>query len=232
MNKFSLGNKESHYYRNNANRLGWGEQSANLDKERVELIKSYSKGEKVLDVGCGVGLYVNLLCELGYDGYGVDVVEEFIRKNRKEKKGVFLKGSAEKLPLKSKEVDTTLLFDILEHGDDIQILKEATRVTKQTLLVIVPREVDRELEQSGVIFRHYLDKSHLREYKEEDFKKLEKRTGLKLVHLQKVHPLYNETIFWVLFGGSKPLKKILRKIILLLLPKKKYYTEYFAVFEI
>lgn len=220
----------SKYYSKNASSLGWGEESASLDKERVELIKKFIKGKKVLDVGCGIGIYVDFLSSLGFESVGIDFVSEFIEKAKKNMRGVFVRAKADKLPFKEREFDTVLLFDILEHGDDLKILNEA-KIVGNRFLVIVPRKVDIDLQKSGVIFRHYLDKSHLREYESKDLEKLAKNCNLKLVYLEKVHPLYNETIFLSLFEGSVFLKKLIRKLVFLLLPNRIYPTEYFAVLD-
>lgn len=221
--------KRANYYLKFSLSLGWDNNSG-LDKERLELIKKFIKGKKILDVGCGFGLYVDYLSRQGFDATGLDFVEEFIKKATL-RRGTFIKGRADKLPFRNNEFDTILLFDILEHGDDIKILEEAKRVSKERILIIVPRKVDYQLEQSGVIFRHYLDKSHIREYEEKDIEKLAKSVNLKLTYIKVVHPLYNETIFLSLFDGPIILKKIIRKIVFLLLPKKIYPTEYFAVLD-
>ena len=223
--------KSSGYYLDSAARFGWGEESAKLDKERVALLINFIDGSKVLDVGCGSGIYVDYLSSLGYQVWGLDFVEKFIEGEKKNKKGNFVKGTAEKLPFEDNLFDTVFLFDILEHGDDKKILQQAKRVTSKRIIIIVPRVVDKELEQSGVIFRHYLDKSHLREYSEDDVKSLIKMVGLKLIYLKQVHPLYNETVFAALFRGPVLLKKIIRKIVLSILPIHQYPTEYFAVLE-
>lgn len=221
------------YYRNQARQLGWGEDSAVLDNQRLKLLNKYVVGEKVLDVGCATGIYVNYLSNRNLKSYGVDIVHGFIQNAQKKyPKAEFKTGSAENIPYSRKLFDTTILFDILEHGDDIKILKEAIRVTKSRILVIVPRVVDQDLESAGVVFRHYIDKSHLREYKKNDFNKLAEKTNLKLIHLESVHNLYNETIFLSLFSGPLFIKKVIRKLIFFLLPKKNYPTEYFAVFYI
>lgn len=221
--------KRANYYLKSSLSLGWDNNSG-LDKERLELIKKFIKGKKILDVGCGFGLYVDYLSRQGFDATGLDFVEEFIKKATL-RKGTFIKGRADKLPFRNNEFDTILLFDILEHGDDIKILEEAKRVSKGRILIIIPRKVDYQLEQSGVIFRHYLDKSHIREYEEKDIEKLTKSVNLKITYIRAVHPLYNETIFLNLFDGSSLLKKIIRKIVFLFLPKKIYPTEYFAVLD-
>lgn len=226
-----MSKKSPSYYLKSVKALGWGEKEAILDRQRQDLLTKYIAGKKILDVGCGYGIYVDFLASSGLDAYGLDFTEEFIKSARKTKKGEFIEGNAEKLPYSNRFFDTVLLFDILEHGDDSQILEEAKRVCKERILVIVPKVVDKNLEQSGVIFRHYLDKSHLREYAEVDIKSLVEKVGLKLIYLEAIHPLYNETIFLSLFNSSLIWKKIVRKIVFWLLPKHSYPTEYFAVLE-
>lgn len=223
--------KDSIYYITHSKFLGWGEEQG-LDQERAQLIEKFVVGNKVLDIGCGYGVYVDYLSSLGYQAHGVDFVPEFIKRAKKNKKGEFVLGQVEKLPFKDKEFDTTLLFDILEHGDDIKILNEAKRVTSKRILLIVPRKVDSDLEQSGVIFRHYLDKSHQREYLKEDLYKLSIVCRFKISFFKPIHPLKCETVFFALINGPLILRKILRKIFYLLLPKKIYPTELFAVYDL
>lgn len=210
--------------------LGWGENSV-LDKERLKLIDEYVSNGSILDIGCGFGLYVDYIASKGLSATGVDFVPEFIKMAKVKKKGNFVKAKVEKLPFAENEFDTSILFDVLEHGDDKKILMEAKRVSKKKLLVIVPRKIDTELEKTGLIFRHYLDKSHIREYDEEDLKRLGKITNLKLVYIRKIHPINCESVFLHLFNGSVFLKKLIRRIAFLLLPKANYPTEFFAVFE-
>jgi ubiquinone/menaquinone biosynthesis C-methylase UbiE len=223
--------KSKDYYFTQSKQLGWGEDSAKIDGERINLLKKYIVGKNVLDIGCGSGIYVDFLNKEGYQASGVDFVEDFIKLARKNKKGEFFISHAEKLPFKNNEFETVILFDILEHGDDRKIIGEAKRVSKKRIIVIVPQVVDSLLSESGVIYRHYIDKSHLREYTFESIKKLAQQQGLSVVNIQNVHPLFNETVFLSLFTGPKLLKKILRKIVLILLRKRYLPTEIFAVLD-
>jgi len=223
--------KPPEYYAKKAPYLGWGEEGQKLDKQRLQLLEKYIVGKKILDIGCGLGFYTDYLSKQGHDSWGVDFVTDFINQAKKSRQGNFVLGKAEQLPFEDNSFDTVILFDILEHGDDKVFLSEAKRVSRKRVLLIVPRQVDSVLEKSGVIFRHYLDKSHLREYQEEDLYSLSKQVNLKLKYLEPVHSLYNETIFLVLFKGPLLLKKFIRKIVFLFLPKEDYSTEYFAVLE-
>jgi 2-polyprenyl-3-methyl-5-hydroxy-6-metoxy-1,4-benzoquinol methylase len=226
-----MSDDKSNYYANNAALLGWGEETAKLDNERIELIKKFAKGKKTLDIGCGLGLYVDFLSSLGFDASGVDITLKFIEEAKKNKRGRFFHSRAEKLSFKDKTFDTVLLFDILEHGDQDILLKEAKRVCKERILVIVPKAVDKKLSDSGVVFRHYIDKTHLREYQEEDLRKLALKHKLKVGFIKKVHPLNNKLIFLNLFKGPIILKDFTRKVIFTIFPKEDYYTEYFMVLD-
>lgn len=218
------------YYMKTSQLFGWGDKGQ-LDQERLKLLEQYIYGKKILDIGCGFGHYVDFLSNLGFDSYGLDFVEQFIEKAKLTKKGVFLKGNGQNLPFRSNFFDTIYLFNILEHGNDIKILQEAKRVSKKRILVIVPRKVDADLEMAGVVFRHYIDKTHLREYDQEDLRKLSSKVGLKLINMNGVHKLNNKLIFIALFKGPKLFRDIVRKIVFWILPRESFPTEYFVVFE-
>jgi len=219
--------KNQNYYQENAKSLGWGE--GKLDSERLEIIHKFTKGKRILDVGCGMGVYVDYLSRNGFEATGVDFVPEFIE-SAKTGQGTFVKATADKLPFKDQSFEIVLLFDIIEHGDDFKILKEASRVGER-LIVIVPRIVDQSLSETGVIFKHYIDKSHLREYSEVDLGNLAKKLNLKVIHLQKVQLLPNFAIFASLFKGPNLFFKAIGKILFLPFLRKDYFTEFLVVLD-
>lgn len=223
--------KRADYYTKNSLFLGWGD-GVSLDKERKKLLQKFVVGRDVLDVGCGWGQYVDFLQSLGFNVTGLDITTDFIEFNKKNRHGKFIIGKAENLPFKDKAFDTVCLFDILEHGNDTKILKEAIRVTKMRIIIIVPKKVDKGLEQSGVIFRHYIDKTHIREYEQKDMNALAEKVNVKISFINNIHPLYIETIFLSLFNGPILLKKIIRRLVFSILRKKNYPTEIFAVIDL
>jgi 2-polyprenyl-3-methyl-5-hydroxy-6-metoxy-1,4-benzoquinol methylase len=220
------------YYRENSADLGWGVEVARLDPERVELLNRYVVGPRVLDVACGSGIYTDYLASRGYDAWGIDLVGEFILKAKESKKGTYLQGEADRLPFADGEFDTVLLFDILEHGDDAAILKEAKRVASKRVVVNVPRKVDKELERTGIVFGHYVDKSHLREYTEERIRLLGQECDLELIFIQGVNEFNPIDIFKALFSGSQFARKVVKVVIMMTLRKRSYPTNIFAVFKI
>ena len=219
------------YYRENAADLGWGPETARLDPERVELLTRYVIGPRVLDVACGSGIYTDYLASKGYDVWGIDLVGEFIEKAKKCRKGTFLQGEAERLPFADGEFDTVLLFDILEHVDDVALLREAKRVASKRIIVNVPRKVDRELELGGLAFGHYVDKSHLREYTTESIQMLGQQLGLTLEYHEEINALSPKDLFKILFRGNRLVKRVMSVLAILMLRSAYFYTNIIAVFK-
>ncbi len=99
---------------------------------RFEGIKDYIVGEKVLDLGGGNGLLAREIKEqLNKKVVLVDVVDY----NYTEI-SLLLYDPEDKVPVGDEEVDTTILYTVLHHATDPKhLLKEATRVTKQRLVI-------------------------------------------------------------------------------------------------
>ncbi|MEK7616895.1 MAG: class I SAM-dependent methyltransferase [Patescibacteria group bacterium] len=92
--------------------------------------------EKILDVGCGNGYYLNLLNKLGFelilvgidnDGRALKDARKLIRDNKVK----LISANANKLPLESRSFDKVILSEVIEHVEDEQkVLSEIYRVLK------------------------------------------------------------------------------------------------------
>jgi ubiquinone/menaquinone biosynthesis C-methylase UbiE len=104
--------------------------------------KPLSPNFKVLDVGCGPGLFTEFIIEQGVQGLGVDIDASLVSaaKARLEERGVkarFLVGRVEQLPYRDRVFDICVANSILEHASDWQAtLQEATRVLKTGGLLV------------------------------------------------------------------------------------------------
>jgi len=68
-------------------------------------------GKTALDVGCAYGFVVELLDELGYEAYGVDVSKFTLMKGS----GDMILGDAERIPFKESCFDLVTCFETIEH---------------------------------------------------------------------------------------------------------------------
>lgn len=99
------------------------------------------KGESVLDVGCGDGLFLELLREKSVVGAGADISGVAVEKCKKKGfRSSLMKEGA--LPFLDNEFDTVVLLDVLEHTYAPEVLlREAGRVAKTKVIVSVPNFV-------------------------------------------------------------------------------------------
>lgn len=96
------------------------------------------KKTKILEIGCGEGLTVAMLNLNGFDGYGIDPDESYIKNAQqvleynKIDKNKVQKGSSERLPFQDEEFDCVVSFQVLEHVDDVlSTFQEIERVLKK-----------------------------------------------------------------------------------------------------
>ncbi|WP_320171434.1 methyltransferase domain-containing protein [Maridesulfovibrio sp.] len=93
---------------------------------------------KLLEIGCGTGLFLDHLYRCGFDITGVDrspVMLEAARKRLGNRASLHL-CNGESLPFDDNEFDFTLLWTVLEFcSDPVAMLSEAARVSAGGLLV-------------------------------------------------------------------------------------------------
>lgn len=96
----------------------------------ADTLKPGKPGERVLDVGCGVGQVVARLTEAGYEAYGVDVSEPNIERARKfSERCQFYDGR--KLPFPDEHFASVGALNVLEHVEEPEaFIKEVVRVTQ------------------------------------------------------------------------------------------------------
>ena len=95
-------------------------------------------GERVLDVGCGVGYYTVLLGECGANLWGMDADLDAVLVARRLYGDRFLVGRAEELPFADNSFDKLLCSEVLEHiHDDGAAVAELRRVAKEGAIIVV-----------------------------------------------------------------------------------------------
>jgi SAM-dependent methyltransferase len=102
-------------------------------ERRLELVRRYTALEDraILDVGCGVGMYVRAFRRFSDDVHGVDVDGEKLVEAGQELPNLCV-SVAEALPYADGRFDVVLSHEVIEHvADDRQALAEAVRVLKR-----------------------------------------------------------------------------------------------------
>jgi ubiquinone/menaquinone biosynthesis C-methylase UbiE len=90
-------------------------------------------GARVADLGCGSGVFTDLLHRQGYNAVGLDISPKLISLGRAKHPGVeFLEGDVENLPFASASLDGVLLSGIIHHlPDPTRCASEVFRVLKR-----------------------------------------------------------------------------------------------------
>jgi ubiquinone/menaquinone biosynthesis C-methylase UbiE len=111
-----------------------------------QLINSIDvQGKTVLEIGCGMGIDLLELTNMGGETIGLDLVNEHLKLAKvlfslHNKPTSLFRGDAEQLPLASESIDVVYSFGVLHHTPNIhKAIDEIYRVLKQNGRVIIGR---------------------------------------------------------------------------------------------
>ena len=108
------------------------ERRLNLVCQHVNL-----DGKRVLDAGCGIGMYVAAFGRAGALAYGVDI-EADRAKLAQSLAARIVAGSVEALPFADQTFDVVFSHEVIEHvGDDAAAIREAARTIRPGGYVVV-----------------------------------------------------------------------------------------------
>jgi SAM-dependent methyltransferase len=102
-------------------------------ERRLGLIRRHVclKDQTILDIGCGLGMYVRAFRRFSEDVHGVDVDAEKVAKASEELPNICV-APAEILPFQDGAFDVVLSHEVIEHVvDDRRALSEAIRVLRE-----------------------------------------------------------------------------------------------------
>ena len=120
-----------HYWRTKANPQGWHYNEL-LEMPAALKLLGNVKGKKILDFGCGTGIYAKLLTKKGAKVKGFDISKEMLEIAKRENPKLDLRiGSGYKFPFKEK-FDIVLSSLVVHYLDDWnKMFKEVRKVLKK-----------------------------------------------------------------------------------------------------
>lgn len=165
----------------------WTSVTGNLDPARMRAIDQFVVGNLVVDVGCAGGAYARYLESRGFHVVRFDLSHELLKFAR-QRAGTdrCICGDILYTPFKDGSFDTALVFDLLEHVEDIPALRELARITRRFVIATVPLEIDPTFLRHGLVYSHYRDPTHLRYYTEHSARVLFENASLDVIHLEGI----------------------------------------------
>ncbi|EPR36139.1 Methyltransferase type 11 [Alkalidesulfovibrio alkalitolerans DSM 16529] len=105
----------------------------------ADLVSAWPRrGQRLLEIGCGTGMFLECFYEWGFDVDGVDPSAAMLKgaRARMGKRADLRLGHAEHLPMDDKEYDYVTLITALEFCEDPEAaMREAVRVARKGVLV-------------------------------------------------------------------------------------------------
>lgn len=140
-------------------------------------VHPFMENKRVLDLGCGVGRYLELF---GKRSVGIDLCDEAIKICRKKGLKAIKCDLNKKLPFKRGEFEAVLASHVLEHVDSpTGLLKEVYRVLKPDGIVVIGLPIEFSLARflGDSYFGDHPD--HLYSFSEKGIERLLERSGFK-----------------------------------------------------
>jgi SAM-dependent methyltransferase len=182
---------------------------------RLQMVKQWAdlSGRRVLDVGCGVGMYTHAFLRETPHVFGVEIEGERAREANQRAAGV-VQSPGERLPFASGTFDLLFSHEVLEHVDDDRACaKEMVRVTRPggRVVVFAPNRLY-FFETHGVYWRgryHFGNvplvnwlptplrdrlAPHVRAYTGRDLRRLFAGLPVRVIHHTQIFPGYDNVV--------------------------------------
>lgn len=171
------------------------------------------RGRRVLDVGCGLGMYTAAFLRHTPHVFGVEIERERVLQAR-DHTALAVQARGEQLPFAEGAFDVVFSHEVLEHvSDDRVCVSEMVRVARLggRILILVPNRLY-PFETHGVFWRgryHFGNvpfvnwlptrlrdrlAPHVRAYTSQDLRKLLTGLPVRVLHHSQIYPGYDRLI--------------------------------------
>jgi ubiquinone/menaquinone biosynthesis C-methylase UbiE len=161
----------------------------NIDRAKLTVCAVPRDVKRILDLGSGDGLVLNMLKKAGHDPVAFDISRIALEYTQSDK---LVQGTASNLPFFSNSFDCVIACEVLEHIPNLvfeSVLKEMERITKKYIIITVPYKENLKINYArcqacGCIFNGAY---HVRSFQEDDIKFLFKRfTCIKMNEIVEI----------------------------------------------
>lgn len=152
----------------------------------IDIIWKHKKPTTLLDVGCGIGVFLQAVKDVGLNAVGVDMSKSAVIYARSHGLDVRL-GKIEDLPLKRESFDVITLFQTIEHIEDpIKTLKKIHTLLRRggILVMTTPNEESLMAKLLGKLWFGYANIEHIYFFNKQSLTALQKKVGFKKITIE------------------------------------------------
>jgi 2-polyprenyl-3-methyl-5-hydroxy-6-metoxy-1,4-benzoquinol methylase len=156
-------------------------------QEMIKGINRFKKTGKILDIGCGAGIFLDYARKLGWDTYGIELTESNYRFAKYNLGLNVFQGKIEDFEFRGNYFDSITMLDALEHTEDpLKILKKVKYLLKDDGLLCL------ETPNASSVYHLFLGKrwisfsevSHIYFFNKQALEKLLHNLGFKILHIE------------------------------------------------
>jgi len=175
-------------------------------------LKNLAPKSKILDIGCGEGIFVNYAVKNGHQAWGLDFSEEMIEIAKARCPGaVFLTGTLENFLRKypGEKFDAIAMFEIIEHlSDPLKLVTDARAILLPggKLVISVPN-------RDCWPVRHFMDNppQHLTRWNKQSLLYLSKKAGFAVDEIRTTRFLSSAHFFLTYLFTQLPFYTLFRQ---------------------
>jgi 2-polyprenyl-3-methyl-5-hydroxy-6-metoxy-1,4-benzoquinol methylase len=154
-------------------------------KWTLDLIESYKKRGRILDVGCATGVLLKVAKLKGWEVYGVECFAKFANIAKKRLGKNIYHGMFEKVRFRDNFFEIILFYDSLEHMSNPQkVIKKVFEILKPGgyVVIVTPNTKSFSAKIMGKSWTHF-KAEHLFYFSPQSIKKILEENGLQTIHI-------------------------------------------------
>ncbi|MEW6040855.1 MAG: methyltransferase domain-containing protein [Elusimicrobiota bacterium] len=174
--------------------------------KRMKIIGKYMHlGKKILDVGCGTGLFLSQVSS-GNKIFGVEISSDAVEIARKRSGGKIYLGELESINFDDENFDIITLIHTLEHvKNPVNVIKECRRILKPDGIIIIETPNRNFLFRLPFGYGRPSPVEHLFQFNPQNIKKLLENLNFRVIEVNFLKPTLSR-------GLRNSLEYLIRKI--------------------